>query len=142
MCWSIRGSCHGPSCLLAPPVLLGYGQPDLLVCPRKAVWTLLLFLKKSSQHQKSLLWDWTLKSLQLGMDFSKVSGLPSPFSLQAALVALNALEHRHSKQTGTDCRCHGANPSGMGFLRAAEGCITFCLFGSPSSILMPAGEVV
>lgn len=76
------------------------------------------------------------------MNFSKALGLPGPFSLQAALVALNALEHCHSKVTGTDCRCHSANPSGMGFLRVAEGCITFCLFGSPSSILMPAGEVL
>lgn len=53
-----------------------------------------------------------------------------PF-LQAALMALSVLEHCHSKVTGTDCRCHCANPSGMGFLRAAEGCITFCLFGFP-----------
>lgn len=124
---------------LAPPVLLGCDQPDVLLCPGKDTWALLPFLKQSSQH---LLWDWILKSLQLGMDFSKVSGLPSPFSLQAALVALNALEHCHSKVTGTDCSCHSANPSGMGFLRVAEGCITFCLLGSPSSILMPAGEVV
>lgn len=34
------------------------------------------------------------------MDFSEVSGLPGPFSLQAALVALNALEHCHSKWQG------------------------------------------
>lgn len=88
-------------------------------------------LKPSSQHQKaSLALD--VQALAAGNRFPKAFGLPSPFSLQTTLVDLNALEHYHRKVTGTHQRCLNATPSGMGFLRMAEGCVTlFCLSDCP-----------